>query len=59
MSGYQFLETLHQIGYPKAGEFAAKNFDWLFEDADTLPFLSWFCNNVGPQNVLRVEEKVE
>jgi len=57
MSGQQFIETLHQIGYPKTGDLSARTFDWIFEDEAVLPFLSWFCNTVGHQNVLSQEEK--
>ncbi|XP_076440782.1 HAUS augmin-like complex subunit 3 [Babylonia areolata] len=57
MSGQQFIETLKQIGYPKAQALSPRGFDWMFEDEAVLPFLSWFCNSVGHQNVLSEEEK--
>ncbi|KAK7100825.1 HAUS augmin-like complex subunit 3 [Littorina saxatilis] len=57
MSGQQFIETLQQIGYPKASSLSAKTFDWMFEDENVLPFLSWFCTTVGHQNILTPEEK--
>ena len=57
MSSQQFVRTLQQVGYPKADSLNASTFDWMFEDEAVLPFLSWFCNTVGPQNVLSPEEK--
>ncbi|KAL8622463.1 hypothetical protein ACOMHN_034128 [Nucella lapillus] len=57
MSGQQLIETLHQIGYPQARTLNARNFDWMFDDEAVLPFLSWFCNTVGHQNVLSEKEK--
>ncbi|KAK7502242.1 hypothetical protein BaRGS_00006606 [Batillaria attramentaria] len=57
MSSQQFIETLKLIGYPKADSLNARALDWMFEDETALPFLSWFCNTVGHQNVLSVEEK--
>ncbi|XP_035699527.1 HAUS augmin-like complex subunit 3 [Branchiostoma floridae] len=56
MSGRQFLETLKQIGYPKSHDYQPDDFDWLFESEAATPFLRWFCENVGPDNVLTEEE---
>ncbi|XP_019632576.1 PREDICTED: HAUS augmin-like complex subunit 3 [Branchiostoma belcheri] len=56
MSGRQFLDTLKQIGYPKSHDYQPDDFDWLFESEAAAPFLRWFCDHVGPDNVLTEEE---
>ncbi|XP_025110794.1 LOW QUALITY PROTEIN: HAUS augmin-like complex subunit 3 [Pomacea canaliculata] len=59
MSGLQFIKTLKHIGYPKADSLSPRGLDWMFEDVTMLPFLTWFCNTVGQQNVLSAEEEAE
>ncbi|XP_066297870.1 HAUS augmin-like complex subunit 3 [Branchiostoma lanceolatum] len=56
MSGRQFLDTLKQIGYQKSNDYQPDDFDWLFESEAATPFLRWFCDHVGPDNVLTEEE---
>ncbi|XP_070594786.1 HAUS augmin-like complex subunit 3 [Erythrolamprus reginae] len=53
--GTEFVEVLKTI-CPKATTFDAKDFDWLFDCPETEPFLEWFCNTVGEENVLTTTE---
>lgn len=54
--GKDFVETLKKIGYPKAEALNGEDFDWLFETAEGVSFLKWFCGTVSEQNVLSGEE---
>ncbi|XP_029440385.1 HAUS augmin-like complex subunit 3 [Rhinatrema bivittatum] len=53
-SGAAFVDTLQQVGYPKAGALSGPDFDWLFDLAEAERFLEWFCH-AGPalEEVLR------
>ncbi|XP_074948145.1 HAUS augmin-like complex subunit 3 [Phalacrocorax aristotelis] len=54
--GNDFVETLKQIGYPKADELNGEDFDWLFESSEDKSFLEWFCGNVSKQHVVSEKE---
>ncbi|XP_060080706.1 HAUS augmin-like complex subunit 3 [Ylistrum balloti] len=56
MSGRQFVDTLIQLGYPKAESLDPQSFEWMFEGDGVAPFLDWFCNNVGNTNVLHPKD---
>lgn len=59
MSGRQFVETLKQLGYPKAGSLDPNGLEWLFECDAMVPFLDWFCTNVSSANVIDPKELEE
>ncbi|XP_069125959.1 HAUS augmin-like complex subunit 3 [Argopecten irradians] len=59
MSGRQFVDTLVRLGYPKAKSLDPQSFDWMFEGESVISFLDWFCNNVGPTNILHPKDKQE
>uniref|UniRef100_A0A8D0HK57 HAUS augmin like complex subunit 3 n=1 Tax=Sphenodon punctatus TaxID=8508 RepID=A0A8D0HK57_SPHPU len=54
--GKQFVETLKEIGYPRAAHLNGEDFDWLFETVEDKSFLEWFCRNVNEQHVLSEPE---
>lgn len=56
MSGRQFIDTLKQLGYPKADTEDPNAFDWMFENEAVFPFLEWFCNNVSSANVIDLKD---
>lgn len=59
MSGQQFVETLKQLGYQKARSLDPNGLEWMFECEDLVPFLDWFCTNVGSANVCDPKELEE
>ena len=57
MSGQQLYDKLGQIKYPNLNKFSASSFDWLFDNDEAKPFLSWFCQAVqADQNLLTGSE---
>ncbi|KAM9286502.1 HAUS augmin-like complex subunit 3 [Cariama cristata] len=54
--GYDFVETLKKIGYPKADELNGEDFDWLFESLEDKSFVEWFCGNVNEEHVASEKE---
>ncbi|XP_021377275.1 HAUS augmin-like complex subunit 3 [Mizuhopecten yessoensis] len=56
MSGRQFVDTLVQLGYPKAESLDPQSFEWMFEGDGVVSFLDWFCNNVGTTNILHPKD---
>nr|XP_032603798.2 HAUS augmin-like complex subunit 3 isoform X1 [Taeniopygia guttata] len=54
--GKDFVETLKNIGYPKADELNGEDFDWMFESSEYSSFLEWFCRNINGQHVVSEEE---
>ncbi|NWV72042.1 HAUS3 protein, partial [Malurus elegans] len=54
--GKDFVETLKNIGYPKADELNGEDFDWMFESSEDKSFLEWFCGNINEQHVVSEKE---
>lgn len=59
MSGRQFVETLKQLGYPKANSLDPNGLEWMFESEELVPFLDWFCTNVSSANIIDTKELEE
>nr|XP_033772595.1 HAUS augmin-like complex subunit 3 isoform X2 [Geotrypetes seraphini] len=57
--GTAFVETIQQIGYPKAGALSGQDFDWMFECVEAERFLEWFCHSVDEGNLLDTQHKEE
>ena len=56
MNGTAFVDKLKSLGYPDAEELDGESLDWMFENEEALPFLHWFCSEVGPANFLQQQE---
>ena len=54
--GKRVLEVISRLGYGQSHDLQAESFDWMFENEAVTPFLDWFCDNVGPSNVLSKQE---
>ena len=54
--GKRFLDVIQRLGYAKSHDLQAESFDWMFENESVAPFLAWFCDNVGPSNLLTKQE---
>ncbi|KAK3601506.1 hypothetical protein CHS0354_027652 [Potamilus streckersoni] len=52
MKGKQLVQTLLQLGHPKADSLDSQGLDWMFENEALSPFLEWFCCNVNKANIL-------
>ncbi|XP_072023242.1 HAUS augmin-like complex subunit 3 [Amphiura filiformis] len=54
--GKRFLDLINRLGYTQSYDLQAESFDWMFENEAVRPFLDWFCDNVGPSNLLTQQE---
>lgn len=56
MSGHLFYDKLRELKYPKLTNFSPGSFDWLFDNEESLEFLTWFCKSVDSRNFVSQEE---
>uniref|UniRef100_UPI00358FD4DE HAUS augmin-like complex subunit 3 n=1 Tax=Myxine glutinosa TaxID=7769 RepID=UPI00358FD4DE len=54
--GEQLVQMLCRIGYPEADCLRGSDLDWMFNSPSVAAFLSWLCDNLGPQNVVSEKE---
>ena len=54
--GRRLVDALQRIGFGEAHDLQAEGFDWMFDNERVTPFLDWFCDNVGPANLLSQQE---
>uniref|UniRef100_A0A8C4R5H7 HAUS augmin-like complex subunit 3 N-terminal domain-containing protein n=1 Tax=Eptatretus burgeri TaxID=7764 RepID=A0A8C4R5H7_EPTBU len=54
--GEQLVQMLRRIGYPEANCLRGSELDWMFNSPSVAAFLSWLCDNLGPQNVVSEKE---
>lgn len=51
-----FYDKLQELKYPKLASFSPTSFDWLFDNEESLEFLTWFCKSVDYKNLVSEEE---
>ncbi|XP_022105406.1 HAUS augmin-like complex subunit 3 [Acanthaster planci] len=54
--GRRLVEALQRISFGESHGLQIEGFDWMFDDEVVTPFLDWFCDNVGPSNLLSDRE---
>ena len=55
-TGRMLYNKLSELKYPNISKFNPSSFDWLFDNEEAYPFLTWFCRNVQSAHRLTSSE---